>query len=137
MSSSNPYVGPRAFRAGENLPTRTREQRELTDLMIAERIFLLHAIWFGKTSLIKAGVVPLAREERVGGSRFQVVAVRIVLGLVGQGSQGLLRAPQKPLKPGTRRPIPTEIPRTKRHTPVYLLCLLKVRKTAGDQRRCA
>jgi hypothetical protein len=58
-------------------------------------------------------------------------------GLVGQGSQGLPRAPQKPHKSATRRLIPTGIPRTKRHTPVYLLCVLKVWRTAGNQRRCA
>jgi Novel STAND NTPase 1 len=76
--SSNPYIGPRAFRAGENLPARAREQRELTDLVIAERIVLLHApSGAGKTSLIQAGVVPLLREECVGGSGFQVVPVRI------------------------------------------------------------
>ncbi len=44
-------------------------------------------------------------------------------------SQGLLRAPQKPHKSATRRPIPTGIPRTKRHTPVHLLRVLKARKT--------
>ena len=32
--------------------------------------------------------------------------------------------------------IPTEIPRTKRHYAVYLLCLLKVRNTLADQRLC-
>ena len=32
---------------------------------------------------------------------------------------------------------PTEIPRTKRHTPVHLLCVLKARRIAGDQRGCA
>ena len=37
-------------------------------------------------------------------------------------------APQKPHNSATRRPIPTGIPRTKRHTPVHLLCVLKIRK---------
>ena len=46
-------------------------------------------------------------------------------------------SPTETHKPATRRPIPTEIPRTKRHTPVHLLCVLKVRRTAGQQRRCA
>jgi hypothetical protein len=56
----NPYVGPRAFRSGEDLPGRDFEIRELTDLLIAERITLLHApSGAGKTSLIQAGVVPL------------------------------------------------------------------------------
>ena len=57
--------------------------------------------------------------------------------LVGKGSQGLLGAPQNPHKSATRRLIPTEIPRTKRHTPVHLLCVLKAQRTAGQQRRCA
>src|SRR5262249_5108325 len=47
---------------------------------------------------------------------------------VGQPSQGLRRAPQKPYNSATRWPIPTETPRTKRHTPVHLLCVLKIRK---------
>jgi hypothetical protein len=34
---------------------------------------------------------------------------------------GLLRAPQNPHKSAARRPNPTGIPRTKRHTPVHLL----------------
>jgi hypothetical protein len=51
-------------------------------------------------------------------------------------SQGVPRAPQKPHNYVTRRLIPTGIPRTKRHTPVHLLCVLKARRTAGQQRRC-
>jgi hypothetical protein len=39
------------------------------------------------------------------------------LRLVGQGSQRLLRAPQKPHKSATRRLVLTETPRTKRHNP--------------------
>jgi hypothetical protein len=60
----NPYVGPRAFRAGEPLYGRERECRELTDLLIAERILLLHSpSGAGKTSLIQSRVIPeLARE---------------------------------------------------------------------------
>ena len=56
---------------------------------------------------------------------------------IGWASQGLPRTPQKPHNSATRRPIPTGIPRTKRHTPVHLLCVLKARRTAGEQRRCA
>jgi hypothetical protein len=51
--------------------------------------------------------------------------------------RGLLGAPQNPHKSATRQLIPTGIPRTKRHTPVHLLCVLKARRTAGQQRRCA
>lgn len=62
----NPYVGPRAFRAGERLPAREQETGELTDLLIAERVVLLHApSGAGKTSLIQAGVVPLLEQEQL------------------------------------------------------------------------
>jgi hypothetical protein len=39
----NPYVGPRAFRTGEALYGRGRELNELMNLLIAERIVLLHS----------------------------------------------------------------------------------------------
>ena len=55
----NPYAGPRPFRVGERLPNREDEVRELSDLVIAERVVLLHApSGAGKTSLIQAGVMP-------------------------------------------------------------------------------
>jgi hypothetical protein len=70
--TGNPYVGPRAFRPGEKLPARDREKRDLTDLLIAERIVLLHSpSGAGKTSLIQAGVTPLLQAEPLGGERFQ------------------------------------------------------------------
>ena len=47
------------------------------------------------------------------------VGVPGALCLVGQGGQGLVRAPQNPHKWATWRLIPTGIPRTKRHTPVH------------------
>ena len=47
------------------------------------------------------------------------------------------RTPQKPHNFATRWPIPTGAPRTKRHIPVHLLYVLKARRTAGQQRRCA
>ena len=76
--STNPYVGPRPFRTGEKLPAREREQRELTDLLIAERIVLLYSpSGAGKTSLIQAGVVPLLGEERLGRDGFQAVPLRV------------------------------------------------------------
>ena len=79
VMSENPYVGPRAFRVGEKLPAREREQRELTDLLIAERVVLLHSpSGAGKTSLIQAGVVPLLGEKRIGEiSSFQPVPLRV------------------------------------------------------------
>src|SRR3954454_464907 len=60
----NPYVGPRPLRTGEDLPARELEVRDLTDLLIAERIALLHApSGAGKTSLIQAGVIPLLERD--------------------------------------------------------------------------
>lgn len=77
--SRNPYIGPRAFSTGERLPAREREQRELSDLLIAERVVLLHSPnGAGKTSLIQAGVVPLLLEEgRLGGVRFHPAPLRV------------------------------------------------------------
>jgi hypothetical protein len=67
----NPYIGPRAFRTGEKLPAREREEHELTNLLIAERVVLLHApSGAGKTSLIQAGLIPLLGSERLGERRF-------------------------------------------------------------------
>lgn len=55
----NPYVGPRAFQTGEKLYGRDREIRQLADLLVAERIVLLHSpSGAGKTSLIRAGLIP-------------------------------------------------------------------------------
>jgi hypothetical protein len=59
----NPYVGPRPFRVGERLPNRQDVARELSDLIIAERVVLLHApSGAGKTSLIQAGLIPILRQ---------------------------------------------------------------------------
>jgi WD40 repeat protein len=55
----NPYVGPRAFQTGEKLYGRDREIRQLADLLVAERIVLLHSpSGAGKTSMIRAGLIP-------------------------------------------------------------------------------
>ena len=60
----NPYVGPRAFQAGEPFYGRDHELRSLAALLIAERIVLLHSpSGSGKTSLIQAGLLPRLREE--------------------------------------------------------------------------
>jgi hypothetical protein len=58
----NPYAGPRPFGVDEQLPNRQYEARELSDLIIAERVVLLHApSGAGKTSLIQAGVMPILK----------------------------------------------------------------------------
>jgi hypothetical protein len=67
----NPYVGPRAFQTGEKLYGRDREARELLDLLIAERIVLLHSpSGAGKSSLVQAGLIPRLEEDG-----FQVMPV--------------------------------------------------------------
>jgi hypothetical protein len=64
-AATNPYVGPRAFRAGEAFFARDREQRDLANLLIAERVVLLHApSGAGKTSLIQAGLIPMLEKRR-------------------------------------------------------------------------
>ena len=56
----NPYVGPRPFRRGQLLPNREQQAQELADLLVAERVVLLHApSGAGKTSLIQAALLPL------------------------------------------------------------------------------
>lgn len=59
MRRPNPYVGPRSFATGEPLYGRERERAALLDLVIAERVVLLHApSGAGKSSLLQAGLVP-------------------------------------------------------------------------------
>src|SRR5512147_1721529 len=65
IEGKSPYIGPRAFTTGEDLYGRERETRELLDLMIAERIVLLHSpSGAGKSSLIQAKLIPALEEER-------------------------------------------------------------------------
>jgi WD40 repeat protein len=60
----SPYVGPRAFERGERLFGRDREIARLVDLVIAERIVLLYSpSGAGKTSLLRAGLVPELEKE--------------------------------------------------------------------------
>jgi hypothetical protein len=62
--TDNPYVGPRAFRPGEQLYARDRETQELADQLIAQRIVLLHSpSGAGKTSLIQTGLSEVLRKE--------------------------------------------------------------------------
>ncbi len=54
---SNPYVGPRAFKRGEQLYGREQEGVALTDLLLSERIVLLYSpSGAGKSSLVEAAV---------------------------------------------------------------------------------
>lgn len=63
-NSANPFVGPRPFTAGEQLYGRDRENLDLLDLLIAERIVLLYSpSGAGKTSLVQAGLVPRLQSE--------------------------------------------------------------------------
>jgi len=62
--SPNPYVGPRSFTTGEKLYGRDVEARDLLDLLIAERILLLHSpSGAGKSSLVQAGLIPTLQQE--------------------------------------------------------------------------
>lgn len=64
-SNSNPYPGPRPFRAGEKLYGRDREITQLFYLLSAERIVVLHSpSGAGKSSLLHAGLVPRLQRER-------------------------------------------------------------------------
>ena len=60
----SPYVGPRAYEEGERLYGRDRDITRVTDLLVAERIVLLYSpSGAGKTSLIRAAIVPELRRE--------------------------------------------------------------------------
>lgn len=60
----NPYVGPRAFETGEKLYGRDREVRDLLNFLLSQRIVLLFSpSGAGKTSLIRAGLIPSLQER--------------------------------------------------------------------------
>jgi WD40 repeat protein len=83
--SGNPYVGPRSFRHGERLYGRDREARQLLDVLIAERIVLLHSpSGAGKTSLIEA-----ALRDRLGEKKFHLLPT---IRLNGQPPAGASRS---------------------------------------------
>ncbi|MGZ3460907.1 MAG: ATP-binding protein, partial [Archangium sp.] len=64
VARHNPYVGPRAFRQGEPIFGRDREAQQLLELLIADRIVLLHSpSGAGKTSLIVAALLPRLKDE--------------------------------------------------------------------------
>ena len=64
MTRVNPYIGPRSFKTGEPLYGRDGEIEELSSLLMAERIVLLHSpSGAGKTSIIQAGLIPGLKED--------------------------------------------------------------------------
>ncbi len=68
MLHANPYLGPRAFTREHRLYGRDREVRDLTSLLVAERIVLLYSpSGAGKSSLVHAALIPTleARQFRV------------------------------------------------------------------------
>jgi hypothetical protein len=68
VKAENPYVGPRSFRRGEQIYGRQRETDQLINLIVAERIVLLHSpSGAGKTSLIQASLIP-----RLAAMKFRV-----------------------------------------------------------------
>ena len=94
----NPYVGPRPFETGERLFGRDREARELLDLFIAERIVLLHSpSGAGKTSLLRAALIPRLRDE--GFSVLPVARVNTAAPPDAAGGHEPLR-PEPPAVPG-------------------------------------
>jgi WD40 repeat protein/NACalpha-BTF3-like transcription factor len=63
-SRPNPFIGPRSFQTGEKLYGRDRETEDILDLLIAERIVLLHSVsGAGKSSLVNAALIPRLIEE--------------------------------------------------------------------------
>jgi len=73
----NPFVGPRAFHAGERIYGRESETNQLVNLIIAERIVLLYSpSGAGKTSLIRAALIPRLREMK-----FQMLPVAVFISL--------------------------------------------------------
>lgn len=69
--SSNPYVGPRAFKRDESLYGRSREVADLLDLLVAERIVLMYSpSGAGKSSLINAALI-----SKLLNAQFEVLPV--------------------------------------------------------------
>lgn len=60
----NPFVGPVPLDVGQKLHGRRRETEELSDLLLSKRIVLLFSpSGAGKTSLIRAGLIPRLKES--------------------------------------------------------------------------
>ena len=81
---TNPYVGPRTFteQEGRFFFGREREARDLTALIVSERLLLFYAqSGAGKSSLLNARVIPRLRDEE----HFQVLPVGRVSGELPAG----------------------------------------------------
>jgi hypothetical protein len=120
----NPYLGPASFDEGQSnrFFGRTDEIRELTSLVIARRAVLLYAqSGAGKTSLIKAGLIPelkrreefeilpIARVTGAGESAGTNPYLASALGYLQQGASALdptLVAAVKPLLGDDANPVP-------------------------------
>ena len=76
LTCRNPYVGPRPFERDDRAMffAREAETRELLSLVVSERVVLLYAAsGAGKTSLLHAGLAPLAERRRASrSSRWRV-----------------------------------------------------------------
>jgi hypothetical protein len=67
----NPFVGPRPFRPSEILHAREWETRQITDLLLASRVVLLHApSGAGKTSLLRTTQARACMQAGLGRPRF-------------------------------------------------------------------
>ena len=66
-AETNPYVGPRPFEAADRdrFFGRDREIRQLASLIVAKRVVVLYArSGAGKTSLLRAGLIPFLEERK-------------------------------------------------------------------------
>ncbi|NID14086.1 WD40 repeat domain-containing protein [Luteibacter yeojuensis] len=64
VAVGNPFVGPMPIREGQPIYGRSREIRELAELLVSERVVVLMSqSGAGKTSLIHAGLLPLLRSR--------------------------------------------------------------------------
>ncbi len=82
----NPFVGPKPLQASDRLFARDVELRNLSDLLVAERVVLLYSpSGAGKTSLIQAGLLRRLR----GQEEFRVLPVmRVNLAQAARRSTG-------------------------------------------------
>ncbi len=69
--AENIFIGPRSFETGERLFGRDDEIRALTQQLTERRVVLLFSpSGAGKTSLVRAGLIPAMQAER-----FQVLPI--------------------------------------------------------------